>query len=312
MSLQNFLRGESCHELDERKAREREPCQQEKTLTSGKTKSPANHTSLVGAEQILTSGTATSLTSEKTNTIPSLRAFAIGLALAALLAAAAPHRLFLVGATAADSIPAFAPDKGKFRILQNGSEIGSEDFELTPTGNASAGNTWIARGDTVIHVPGSSDMRSSGQLRLAADGAPLHYEWTAQTDKKVSGVVEFENGTAKTSTSVPGKKPVLQDFHFDSPRIAVLDNNLYDQYAILARLYDWNAKGAQMFPVVIPQDVTPGTIKVESQGRKSTESGELETLRVSTSDLEVDLYLDAKYHLIRLEVPAAKVVIVRQ
>lgn len=251
------------------------------------------------------------MTSEKTNTIPGLRAFAIGLTLAALLAAAAPHRLF-VGGAAADSLPAFVPDKGKFRILQNGSEIGSEDFELTPTGNASAGNIWIARGDTVIHVPGGSDMRSSGQLRLAADGAPLHYDWTAQTDKKVSGVVEFENGTAKTSTSLPGKKPVLQDFHFDSPRIAVLDNNLYDQYAILARLYDWSAKGAQMFPVVIPQDVTPGTIKVESQGRKSTESGELEALRVSTSDLEVDIYLDAKHHLMRLEVPAAKVVIVRQ
>lgn len=233
------------------------------------------------------------------------RALAALLVIAAILAPIArnPPRV-----RAADAAVPFVPDKGKFRILQNGNEIGNEEFELTQ-----AGDGWLAKGDAVIHAGGAAgDMRSSGQLRMAPDGSPQHYDWTAQTDKKVSGSVDFDKGTAKTSTRVPGKNPVLQDFHFDSPRIAVLDNNLYDQYAILARLYDWNAKGAQMFPVIIPQDVTPGMITVESQGRKSTESGELESLRVSTSDLEVDLYFDAKHHLMRLEVPAAKVVIVRQ
>jgi hypothetical protein len=155
-------------------------------------------------------------------------------------------------------------------------------------------------------------MRSSGQLRIVPRRHAAALRLDRANRQKSFRLVDFDKGTAKTSTRVPGKNPVLQDFHFDSPRIAVLDNNLYDQYAILARLYDWSAKGAQMFPVIIPQDVTPGMITVESQGRKSTESGELEALRVSTSDLEVDLYLDAKHHLIRLEVPSAKVVIVRQ
>lgn len=217
-----------------------------------------------------------------------------------------PARLF-----AADSAAPLTPDKGKFRILLNGSEVGTEDFEIAPEGDK-----WIARGDAIIKGgPGGGEMRSSGQLHLAADGAPLHYDWTAQTDKdkKVTGTVEFDNsGTAKTKTNVPGKNPVMQDFHFDSPRIAVLDNNLYDQYAIVARLYDWNAKGAQMFPVLIPQDVTPGMITVESEGRKSAGGGEFDALRVSTSDLVVDLFFDASHHLIRLEVPAAKVAIVRQ
>jgi hypothetical protein len=92
----------------------------------------------------------------------------------------------------------------------------------------------------------------------------------------------------------------------------VLDNNLYDQYAILAHLYDWNAKGTQKFPVIIPQDVTPGMITVDSEGRKSAEGGEFDALRVSTSDLQVELFFDAKHHLARIEVPSAKVVIVRQ
>lgn len=235
------------------------------------------------------------------------RAVAAALAIGALLAVLAPNPSRL---RAADSGASFTPDRGKFRILLNGSEVGSEEFEIAPDGD-----NWIARGDAVIKGgQGAGDERSSGQLRLAADGAPVHYDWTAQTDKdkKVTGSVDFENGTAKTKTNVPGKNPVMQDFHFDSPRIAVLDNNLYDQYALLARLYDWNAKGAQTFPVVIPQDITPGMITVESEGRKSAEGGEFDALRVSTSDLEVDLFFDAKHRLVRLEVPAAKVVIVRQ
>jgi hypothetical protein len=249
----------------------------------------------------LTSGAVASLTSGSKNV---RRVLAAILAITAILAVTArnPPRV-----RAADSGLPFTTDRGKFRILQGGSELGTEEFELTTDGTS-----WIAKGDALIKGGGAGDMRSSGQLRMAPDGTPLRYDWTAQTKTKVTGFVDFTNGTAKTSTSVPGKNPVLQDFHFDSAHIAVLDNNLYDQYAILARLYDWNAKGAQMFPVIIPQDVTPGMITVESQGRKSTEGGEFDALRVSTSDLEVDLYFDAKHRLMRLEVPAAKAVIVRQ
>ena len=206
----------------------------------------------------------------------------------------------------ADSAAAFASDKGKFRILQDGAEVGTEEFELAPAGNA-----WLARGDATLRVPGSSEARSSGQLRVAADGTPIHYDWTAQTDKKAAGSVDFENGTAKTSVNV-GKDPVKEDFKFTSPRVVILDNNLYDQYAILGRLYDWSAKGSQTFPVLIPQDRTPGSISLEADGQKSVGNAQFDSLLVRSADLEVDLFFDAKHRLMRLEVPAAKVVIVRQ
>jgi hypothetical protein len=166
--------------------------------------------------------------------------------------------------------------------------------------------------ETVIRVPGSAEMRSAGQLRISPDGTPQRYSWNAQGDKKSSGTVEFEDGTAKTSVNMAGAKPHQQDFKFTSPRIAVLDNNLYEQYAILGRVYDWNAKGTQSFPVLIPQDATPGSIDLESLGEKSVEGATAEVLRVHSTDLEIQLYFDAKFHLVRLEVPAAKVVIVRQ
>ena len=222
-----------------------------------------------------------------------------------LLTAAANHVL-PYPRPAAD--PGFSADKGRFRILQQGNEAGTEEFSFEPAGNA-----WVLEDETVIRVPGSVEMRTSGQLRISADGAPQHYAWSAQGVKKASGTVEFENGTAKTSSNVSSaKQPVQQDFKFSSPRIAVLDNNLYEQYAIFGRIYDWNARGVQTFPVLIPQDATPGSIDVESLGAKSVEGANLQLLRVHSTDLEIQLYFDTKSHLVRLEVPAAKVVIVRQ
>ena len=214
-------------------------------------------------------------------------------------------------------------DKGSFRVLLNGNEVGTEQFETT-----ASGNVWIARGESVTRVPGEPETRSSGELRISADGTPLGYKWAAQAEKKASGVVEFSDGMAKTGivlspsatttravspsaaaqavtvnstasiavgndlmvgtgdsqemvtvtamtqtsfTAIFGKshgantpvsKPLEQDFMFPSPRVAILDNNLYSQYALVALLYDWNAKGQQTLPVLIPQDMTPGAITV--------------------------------------------------
>ena len=235
-----------------------------------------------------------------------LQLWCVPLAVAGALLIAGPNHLLAQPRPAGDS--GFTPDKGKFRILQQGSEAGMEEFSFAPSGNG-----WIMEDETTIHVPGSAETRTSGQLRISADGTPQRYTWNAQGDKKASGVVEFESGTAKTSTSVSSaKQPVLQDFKFSSSRVAVLDNNLYEQYAILGRLYDWNAKGTQSISVLIPQDATPGSVDVESLGGKSVDGANLELLRVHSTDLEIELYFDAKFHLVRLEVPAAKVVILRQ
>jgi hypothetical protein len=203
---------------------------------------------------------------------------------------------------------ALAADKGKLRIVLDGQPVGSEEFEI-----AASGANWIARGSTNIHAPGSEAAEVHATLRLAADGTPLTYEWSAKTPKKASASIEFKQGTAQISLNLEGASaPFVQELKFPSSRIAVLDNNLYHQYAILARLYDWSARGEQAFSVLIPQEMTPGTISVEAAGPQQVEGATLELLRVKTSDLEVQLYVDSSHRLIRLAVPASKVVITRE
>ncbi len=200
-----------------------------------------------------------------------------------------------------------AEEKGRFRILLDGQPVGSEEFEIS-----SAGREWQARATTHITPPGGPATHVQGTLRLTADGTPTRYEWSTQGEKKASALVTFQGSVASVTLRLENSQPLEQLFSFDSARIMILDNNLYHHYAILARLYDWSARGPQTFPVLIPQEMTPGSITVESRGPQSVEGRALELLRVRTADLEIDLYLDSARRLVQISVPSSKALILRE
>jgi hypothetical protein len=197
-------------------------------------------------------------------------------------------------------------DKGKLTIKLGGQIVGHEDFEIVPSGAS-----WRAKGIADIKPPEGTASKVSGTLTLEPNGAPISYEWSAQAEKTNGAHIVFANGVAKITLEMQGARPFEQTLSFNTPLVAVLDNNLYHQYAVLARVYDWSKRGAQSFPVLIPQELTPGTITVESTGSASAEGKSYEGLKVTTSDLEILLLLDSNHRLMRLEVPAAKVSVIR-
>lgn len=233
----------------------------------------------------------------------SIKNLLIAGALITLCAAA----LTAVHAKTPSAPPIFIADKGKFDIQVAGQTVAHEEFEIMPSGGG-----WIAKGTTELRVPKTPPSSVSGTLTLQPDGTPISYEWTSQAEKTNGAHILFANGIAKVTLEMQGARPFEQDMSFGAPLVAILDNNLYHQYAVLARLYDWQKRGAQVFPVLIPQELTPGAITVESTGPATTAGKTYEGLRATTSDLEVLLYLDRDHRLERLEVPSAKVSIVRE
>ena len=211
------------------------------------------------------------------------------------------------GRAAASPGGLFTADKGKLRILLDGQTVGAEEFEIAPSGS-----NWSARGKIELKVPEGSGTHVNATLILQPQGTPLSYEWTAQTGKKNAAHIAFAGGVAQITLEMEGARPFEQDLTFGSPLIAVLDNNVYHHYAILARLYDWSKRGRQNFSVLIPQELTPGTITVEATGQQTVDGKSYEGLRAATSDLEVLLYLDKDHRLMRLNVPSAKVTVVRE
>ena len=192
----------------------------------------------------------------------------------------------------------FAPEKGSFKILVNGQQIGKEEFEIGQNG----GN-WVAKGNSEIQTADGAT-RVSGSLELHADGTPVSYEWSTQGAKKAGATISFNGATATIDLRIEGRRPFTQQFTFGSAQIAVLDNNLYYQYAVLAHLYDRDKKGTQTFSVLVPQELTPGSLTVESLGQQNAGGGKkLEELVVKTEDLEVDLFLDGD-KLVRIVAPS--------
>jgi len=185
--------------------------------------------------------------------------------------------------------------------------VGHEDFEIAPSGGG-----WLAKGVAEIKPPDGGSSKVSGSLTLQPDGAPISYEWSAQAEKTNGAHILFANGVASITLEMQGARAFQQNLTFNTPLIAVLDNNLYHQYAVLARIYDWSKRGVQTFPVIIPQELTPGSITVESKGSASADGKTYEGLMVTTSDLQILLLLDGNHRLMRLEVPDAKVSVVRE
>ncbi|PYT39350.1 MAG: hypothetical protein DMG45_20055 [Acidobacteria bacterium] len=229
-------------------------------------------------------------------------ALTFGIVVCAALSIAAQKK-----AAATSGPVVFVQDKGKLTIKLGGQTVGHEEFEIAPSGGG-----WLAKGLAEIKPPEGGSSKVSGSLTLQADGAPISYDWSSQAEKTNGAHILFANGVARITLEMQGARPFQQDLTFNTPLIAVLDNNLYHQYGVLARIYDWSRRGAQTFPVLIPQELTPGTITVQSTGSASADGKTYEGLKVNTSDLEILLLLDGNHRLMRLEVPDAKVSVVRE
>lgn len=207
---------------------------------------------------------------------------------------------------AATSSSVLVADKGKLRIMVNGQVAGKEDFEIGPSGGE-----WIARGSTDAKPAEGASTRIMGALRLTSDGAPIAYEWSTVGAKKASANITFQNLTATIDLHLDGAKPYTQQFTFPGPRVAVLDNNMYHQYAVVAHLYDWQKKGPQTVSVLVPQSMTPGSVTLEPIAAPSAGNSSQQALSVKTEDLEVDVFLGAG-KLQRIAVPSANAEIVRE
>jgi hypothetical protein len=238
-------------------------------------------------------------------TVSGIVASIVAMTIAAGAMSAAPGGL--AKAMAAGSASVLVADKGKLKILVNGQPAATEEFEIHPDGDH-----WIAQGAVEVKPAQGPASRVHAHLTLQPDGTPVNYQWKTEGAKKASASIAFQNSIATIELQLENAKPFTQQFTFTSPQIAVLDNNVYHQYAILAHLYDGTKKGVQTFSVLVPQEMVPGSVTVESLGSSSSSGAALEELRVKSADLEVDVFMDPKGRLMRILVPSANAEIVRE
>ena len=196
---------------------------------------------------------------------------------------------------------------GVLRITADGQTLGTERYRIRR-----AGANLEAVADIRLDV-GGIQLRQNTSMTLTPAGEPLSYERRMDKPKKMHVSVHYAGGKAVATYPLESGQENRQEFHFNTARVAVLDINVFHHFALFARLYDFRKRGVQTFPVFIPQSIQPGTATIESKGTDTVQvkgkSVLARRLEIITTDNRVLVWIDEDGGLLRLEMPAAKVVV---
>ena len=184
----------------------------------------------------------------------------------------------------------FAPitlETARFTIRQDGKTIGREEFTIR-----SVGKGYVAEGKTQL-VGDPSTLTS--RMELDENLKPISYEYKRgpgtirlKVEKPLSEMTVSE-GAAETST----------DIRFPDDG-SIIDNNFFHHYLILL----YRVKGAdQRFGIFVPQDMQVGQARIRSTGNR--------TYALEVGEVKLEATVDGDGKLLRLAVPAAKVVVER-
>jgi hypothetical protein len=179
------------------------------------------------------------------------------------------------------------PETARFTIRQDGRTIGTEEFTIR-----SVGKGYVVEGKTQLTGDPSS---LSSRMELDENLNPTSYEYKRgpgtirlKIDKPLSEMTVSEGGAGSAT-----------DVKFPDDGI-ILDSNFFHHYLILLH----RVKGAdQRFGVFVPQEMQVGQARVRQTGNR--------TYALEVGDVKLEATVDSAGKLMRLAVPAAKVVVER-
>lgn len=209
---------------------------------------------------------------------------------------------FPVGFSGFPKAPTAIRDHGVFILQVAGRRIGTENFEIR-----SRGDQVEARAETQIHVTQNGktfDFKTFPDLILNAALEPIAYTWSQKGSQSSRISINFAKSPVRVRYhTVNGRQDVRT---FALPRsVVILDDNVIDQYELVAERYLRTPGGKQTFQAFTPQEALPGVITVSSLGAESLQiNGHKQIcqhLALSTSLAQIDLWVDKQGQLLRME-----------
>ena len=242
----------------------------------------------------------------------------VGVLLCLLALKPIPAIQYVSGQTSTKNKSAIAPllysgnESGSFRIMFGGEEIGLEKFEITE---------------------GADGIRATGEIRLTVEREgskvtflihpllhfsrffePISYEVTQESGpNRTKAQVNFKEGGSE-AVYESGKEKESRQINLKKD-VTVLDDNVFHQYIILAKRYDFQKGGIQELSAFVPQQFIAGGVSISDKGLASVEVGKntmkLQHLLVDTGELQISLWLNEKHDLLKLAVPKSNVEVIR-
>jgi len=150
-------------------------------------------------------------------------------------------------------------------------------------------------------------MTETATLLLRGGTEPIKYERVQKSPKHGSATVDF--GPEKASAHYKTSEGGTQDMEYYVPKnVVVLDTNFFHHYTFLVRQYDFIRGGPQHINVLIPQEASPGLVRVEYIG---ADQG-LRKLAATTDAMEILIWTNDAGQIMKLAAPEAKVEVTRE
>jgi pimeloyl-ACP methyl ester carboxylesterase len=225
------------------------------------------------------------------------------LAAAALLAAA--------GTASAQAAPSPAPGEAAFGIFIRGTQIGREQVTLARTSSG-----WIITSTGQSGAPIDFTV-TRFEMKYAPDWQPLEMKLEARLkNAPITLASSFAMTTAINEITQNGKTVSKEDQI--SARTIVLPNNVFGSYEALAARLSTVTTGAEFPAYVAPQTEIKVTVRASSEQTLTGPGGAVPTRRFELSfqnpagSLEATAVIDDKLRLVRFEIPAVGLLVVRE
>lgn len=229
-------------------------------------------------------------------------------------------------------------ERGRFKILFTGEEIGYEDFEISGSSKrfkASSSTELTISREEPEEPPEYLDEEALEEPPPKTPRQPIQpVTFLIRSSLSFNDLFEPETyevvqdaGPNRMRANVrflPDRSQVT--YHSDDGTdqrkielkkdVTVLDDNVFHHYLILSKRYDFSQGGIQEFSAFVPQQFLAGGIRISDVGREEIEIGGqthwLRRLLIDTGELKVNLWLDKDDRLKKLAIPDSEVEAIRQ
>ncbi len=203
-------------------------------------------------------------------------------------------------------------DHGIFILEIGGRRIGSESFQIRARGSQIEALAEIQIHGVENGQP--SAFKTSPDLVLNAALDPISYTWVQKRPQYSRISIDFMKSPARVRYhTISGAQ---DNRAFALPRdVIVLDDNVIDQYELLAMRYLRTPGGKQNFQAFIPQEALPGTVSVASAGTENIDldgrNQPTQHLVLNTGLARIDLWVDQQGRLLRMERASVRFIALR-
>jgi hypothetical protein len=208
--------------------------------------------------------------------------------------------------------PKVAREEGEFKIVVNGSDVGSENFVIASSGDSATSTSVLE-----FRNPSNRDqkVKMETKLEMGSNYLPKDYLLTSDVDGKKGQIhAEFSSHQVMFDLSASGTGQrsglLLGDDY------AVLDTNIFHHFIFLTRLFDkGDREKSRRFEVVIPQEQDNGKITLTDmrndplsiKGKKT----EVRRILVDSGSVQINLWVDRDGILQKIAVPSKGIEVLR-